>query len=164
MRSRTIAAALAAALCGGCVASGTIRGSLTHMEPDPATVIMHYRSERFGEGGTISTTLPDGESFTGRYVQMSSEKTAQGIGTWGQWGVGSTDWGNWDEGMEPWIGGPDVMTSARAWSSKVVATLLGDRGGRIRCLFRLADPDEGMDKGGVGGCEVSGGGEITAEF
>jgi hypothetical protein len=34
----------------------------------------------------------------------------------------------------------------------------------MRCRFRLADPDVGMSSGGVGECDVSGGGKIAADF
>ena len=64
----------------------------------------------------------------------------------------------------PWIVGADVPTFVRNYSGTVIATLLGDRGGRMRCRFRLAEPEQGMSGGGVGECEASGGGKIDATF
>ena len=159
------ALALAAVWLAGCVASGGIRGTLTDPGAPPAPVRLDYRSARFSQNGTISTTLPSGEYFPGRYLQVASDTDAETLDPyWGGWGAGWTGWGPWSDGSGPWIVGADVPTFVRNYSGKVIATLLGDRGSRMRCRFRLSEPDEGMSSGGVGECEVSGGGKIAAEF
>ena len=165
MRSRAVGLAVSAALLGGCVASGAIKGRLTMPGAAPTPVTMHYRSERFGQNGTMSATLPDGESFTGRYLQVTSDTSGEALDPyWGGWGAGWAGWGPWSDDYGPWVVGEDVPTFVRNYSGKVIATLLGNRDGRMRCRFRLSEPDQGMSKGGVGECEVSGGGKITADF
>jgi hypothetical protein len=47
---------------------------------------------------------------------------------------------------------------------KVVATLFGDRGDTTRYRFRLSVPERAMPGGGVGDCQVSDGGQLTAQF
>ena len=165
MHVRTVGLAMAAVLLGGCVASGTIKGRLTAPGAAATAITMQYRSERFSQNGILTATLPDGESFSGRYLQVSSDMDAETLDPyWGGWGVGWGGWGPWSDDYGPWIAGEDVPTFVRNYSGKVIATLLGDRGDRMRCRFRLAQPEQGMSSGGVGECEVSGGKKITAEF
>ena len=165
MRARALRLASMALLFGGCVASGPITGRLTSPGAAPVTITMHYRSARFSQNGTMTATLPSGESFSGRYLQVASDTDAEMLDPyWGGWGVGWGGWEPWTDDGGPWIAGADVPTFVRNYSGRVIATLLGDRGGRMRCRFHLADPDRGMSSGGVGECEVSGGGKISAEF
>jgi hypothetical protein len=165
MRSRTAGLTLAAAWLAGCVASGTIKGRLTEPGAAATPVTLQYQSARFNQNGTMTATLPDGESFSGRYLQVTSDIDAESLDPyWGGWGVGWGGWGPWTDDYGPWIVGEDVPTFVRNYSGKVIATLIGDRGGRMRCRFRLADPQQGMSSGGVGECEVTGGGKIAAEF
>jgi hypothetical protein len=165
MRSQIVALALGAAWLAGCVASGTIKGRLSAPGTVPLPVTLQYRSARFNQNGTITATMPNGETFKGRYLQVTSDASAESLDPyWGDWGVGWTSWGPWADDYGPYIVGEDLPTFVRNYSGKVIATLLGDRGGRMRCRFRLADPSQGMSSGGVGECEVSGGGKIAAEF
>jgi hypothetical protein len=165
MRSRMLAAALGAAGLVGCVASGTINGRFSTPGTIPLPVTLHYRTARFNQNGMLTVTMPNGEAFTGRYLQVTADISAETLDPyWGDWGVGWAGWGPWSDDYGPWIVGEDLPTFVRNYSGKVIATLLGDRGGRIRCRFRLADPQQGMSKGGVGECEVSGGRNISAEF
>jgi hypothetical protein len=153
-----------ATLLAGCVASGPISGRLTLPGKPAVPLTMHYRSERFGENGMMTATLPSGETFNGRYLQITSETSGDTLlPFWGGFGV---DWD--DEGAdsedEAWIAGADMPTFQQNYSGKVIATLLGDRGSRMRCRFRLANPAQGMSSGGVGECQVTGGGKIDATF
>ena len=165
MRSQAVGLTVAAALIAGCTASGTIKGRLTRTGGAPTPITMSYRSERFSQNGTLRATLPDGESFDGRYLEVTSDTDAETLDPyWGGWGVGWAGWGPWTDDYGPWIAGEDVPTFVRNYSGKVIATLLGNRGSRMRCRFRLAAPEQGMSGGGVGECEVSGGAKIAAEF
>ena len=156
---------IAALLLPGCVASGPIQGRMKTPGAAPVPVTMHYRSERFNQNGTMRATLPSGEAFSGRYLQVTSDTDAETLDPfWGGWGVGWEGWGPWSDDSGPWIVGADVPTFVRNYSGTVIATLLGDRGGRMRCRFRLAEPEQGMSGGGVGECEASGGGKIDATF
>jgi hypothetical protein len=143
----------AALVAGGCVTTGTITGRETNAGKPAGPIQMTWKSERFGFGGTISTALPTGEVFTGKYVQVTSETTADTVEPffmgWGPyWGP---DWG-------------DATTFATNYSGKVIANLFGDRGDSMRCRFTLTDPDAGMEGGGVGECQVTGGIRIDAQF
>ena len=159
-----LGAALMAAAVSGCVAAGPIRGRLTEPGKPAVPVTLDYRSERFGENGTMKATMPDGERFNGRYLQVTSETSGDMLAPfWGGYGVAWDDWGA-DSESEAWVEGGDVPTFTQNYSGKVIATLLGDRGHRMRCRFRLANPAEGMSSGGVGECQVSGGGRIDATF
>ena len=165
MRAADVAVVVVAGLLAGCVASGTIRGRMSKTGDAPVPVTLQYRSERFAQNGTITAKLPDGETFTGRYLQVSSDTDAETLDPyWGGWGVGWAGWGPWSDDYGAWIAGADMPTFVRNYSGKVIATLIGDRGDRMRCRFRLADPEQGMPSGGVGECQVSGGAKIDAEF
>ncbi len=141
----------------GCSYQGAIAGRLMAPGMQPKPIEMEYKTARFGAGGTISTTLPDGEYFTGRYLQVTSETTADAFGPgWGGWGAWNPFWGDWDGG--------DYETFIDNYTGKVVATLFGDRNHTMRCRFQLSDPAEGMTGGGVGECQVSNGDKIEATF
>ena len=59
--------AAAALALAGCVASGAIQARIT--KPDNGgPVVMAYRSERFQNNGTLTATMPGGETFSGRYL------------------------------------------------------------------------------------------------
>jgi hypothetical protein len=58
---------LVAGMLVGC-ASGPLAGQFTAPGQPPQPVALHYKSSLFGGGGQLSTTLPSGERFTGRYV------------------------------------------------------------------------------------------------
>ena len=113
----------------------------------PTPVTLHYRSERFNQNGTMHVTLPDGETFTGRYLEVTSDTDAETLDPfWGGWGVGWAGWGPWSDDYGAWVVGADVPTFVRNYSGTVIATLLGDRGGRMRCRFRLAEPEQGHER------------------
>ena len=150
----------------GCVASGPINGRLKLPGKEPVPVTMTYRSERFGENGTMQATLPGGETFSGRYLQVTSETSAEAIDPmWGGFSMGWDSFGG-EGGIEgpAWVGGYDMPEFMQNYSGKVIALLLGDRGDKMRCRFRLANPSEGMSGGGVGECQVTGGATIDAEL
>ncbi|MEW6270918.1 MAG: hypothetical protein AB1689_16665 [Thermodesulfobacteriota bacterium] len=148
--------ALAACL-GGCTYTGAIAGRLEAPGMQPKPIEMSYTTERFGSGGTINTTLPTGEYFTGRYLQITSESTADTFGPgWGGWGPWNPFWGDW--------GGGDYATFVQNYTGKVIATLFGDQKNTMRCRFALADPAEGMTGGGVGECQITNGETIQAQF
>jgi hypothetical protein len=161
-RQMVMAAALLAAGLGGCVASGAIKARLHDGEP----VTMHYRTERFGLNGTMTATLPSGEKFSGRFLQVSSETDSETLAPyWMGWGAGWDGWSPWSDDDSDWMGeGGMVSSASQYYSGKVIATLLGDRSGRMRCAFRLANPEQGMEGGGVGGCQTGDKQKIDAEF
>jgi len=147
-----------ASTLSGCVYQGAIAGRVEAPGAQPKPITMNFQTQRFGAGGTINTELPSGEYFTGRYLQITSETTADTFGPgWGGWGPWGPGWGDWG-------GGADYATFVQNYSGKVVATLFGDRKNTMRCRFQLANPQDGMSGGGVGECQVTNGEKIEAQF
>jgi hypothetical protein len=66
-KTRSIVAALAVGALAGC-AAGPMPGSLTLPGKTPEPVTLNYESSLFGGSGTLSTLLPSGERFKGKYV------------------------------------------------------------------------------------------------
>ena len=64
----------------GC-ASAPIVGRLTSPGREPDSATLHYRSSLLGGSGKLWTTLPAGETFTGRYQLQPSEPEAPVVGT-----------------------------------------------------------------------------------
>ena len=142
----------------GCVYSGAIAGRVDAPGAQPKPITMNFQTQRFGAGGTINTELPSGEYFTGRYLQITSEMTADSFGPgWGGWGPWGPGWGDWG-------GGADYATFVQNYSGKVIATLFGDHKNTMRCRFQLANPQQGMSGGGIGECQVTNGETIQAQF
>jgi hypothetical protein len=155
---------LAASALSSCTSTGPIAGQLMIPGQPNQRVTLTYATDRFDEAGRLSVTLPTGESFSGRFVQVTSTSAVESIGpTWAAWGPMWDDWG--PLGDSEWIGGPqDVWTFRKNYSGRVVATLFGDRGHMMRCRFRLVNPPGGMADGGTGECQLSSGGKIDAQF
>ncbi len=152
---------LTAALTG-CATIGLMSGRLFVPGQLVAPVVFRFESDRSGKGGTLSVRLPSGEAFSGRYGQITPTTPDNSLAPFFTgWAPGWSDWGPFGE---PWLVGADVTTFVRNYSGKVVATLVGDKGGAMRCRFRLSDPEAGMDSRGVGECQVSSGGRIDVQF
>lgn len=173
-------ALLAALGLAGCVSRGIIAARIepggarppgaaadaARRGPAESAVEIAWQGEAFGNGGSMTLPMPDGEIFTGRWFEVRSSATSfgggVGFGPWGGWGWGGYGgfgpWGPW--GAWPW-GGPEVTNF---YSGRVVATLFGDRGGALRCRFQLADPGGGLGGGGIGECEIADGRKIVAAF
>ena len=66
-KTQSIVAALAVGALAGC-AAGPMPGSLTLPGKTPEPVTLNYESSLFGGSGTLSTLLPSGERFKGKYV------------------------------------------------------------------------------------------------
>ena len=66
-RARPILSALAVGALVGC-AAGPMPGSLVLPGKNPQPVTMRYESSLFGGSGTLTTLLPTGERFSGKYV------------------------------------------------------------------------------------------------
>jgi hypothetical protein len=147
-----------AATLSGCVYQGAIAGRLEAPGTQPKPITMNFQTERFGAGGIINTELPSGEYFTGRYLQITDDMTAD------TFGPGWMGWGPWGPGWGDWGGGADYATFVQNYSGKVVATLFGDRKNTMRCRFQLANPEDGMSGGGVGECQITNGDKIAAQF
>ncbi len=147
---RLVQAALIAAMLTGCTTTGTIDGRVAVADKPAAAVAFTYTASWARNGGTLSTTLPSGEGFSGQYVQIASTSTVDTI----EPSLRDPAWIDWGPFDTLWFHGSD----------KVVATLFGDKGDVMRCRFRLNDPERGMPGGGAGQCQVSNGSHIDARF
>jgi len=65
--ARSIVATLAVAALAGC-ASGPMPGRFTAPGKPAENVTLSYESSLFGGSGKLSTVLPSGESYHGKYV------------------------------------------------------------------------------------------------
>ena len=114
--------------------------------------------------GRLKTKLPDGESFEGRYHEITKTATVSEYDdvydAWyaDPWTGPTWYWG----GTWPYYDTVEEFITRN--TGKVVATLDGDRGDKMRCHFTLDDPDRGIKGGGTGECQLSNGERITSRF
>ncbi len=149
-----------------CTQQGVIKGRLeVPGESGSSPVTMDWKMDTFDNSGELAVSLPDGELYTGRYLQITSTSTADSLGSaWGGWGGWGPYWSDWGPYGGPWVGGGSFSTFLQNYSGKVIATLFGNRGNVMRCRFQLANPAEGMPGGGVGECQLKNGDKIEAQF
>jgi hypothetical protein len=130
-------------LAAGCTTTGTGFASLTG-----GTLPVNFSwksSDRVS--GSLSATVADGTTYTGNYLQITSETTVDSLGS--AWGPG------------PWAGpvwgGEEFATH---YTGRVVADLASPNGAHLRCAFLLVHPSAGMAGGGGGLCQAPGGNVI----
>ena len=182
--SRSIIA-LSLASTVGCKSEGSFSGDLAETEtpsgtptsagesatpgkvappPKHENVPFSWQSTDGGQSGSIQTTLPDGETFSGHFHQITSTTTVATLGDFhGGWYAGPWDdpaWG-WDD---DWGYYDDPEEYIKNYSGRVVAMLTSEQGDSMRCHFRLDSPERGMKGGGQGDCQLSNGERITAVF
>jgi hypothetical protein len=144
-----------------CTSLGTGSGTV---EPGDAPVIFSWTSKDAGNSGTLSAVIgatgasgPAGVAFSGPFLQVTSSARAETFEPmWRGWRRGWNDWGYW--GMYP----AEAFTTH--YSGKVVANLAGPAGQSMRCRFHLNTPSAGMQGGGQGECQFSGGRTVDAVF
>ena len=97
IRNFSIAAGLA--LLAGCAQQGTIMGRL-EVPGEKATtpVTMNWNTPGFSGGGTMSVHLPAGETYTGKYLQITSATSANTLGGGGYMGGWGGGWGGASSG------------------------------------------------------------------
>lgn len=140
-----------------CTSSGAGTGTLVEPSGDQGRVLFHW--EGGATEGRIETVMPDGTVFEGRYVQVTQTIRDDSLAPlWDGWGA---YWPNWDV---PWgtYGAPDGGYSmfTRVYGGRVLATLESPSGERMRCRFTLAEPEEGLEGGAQGDCQLQDGSEI----
>ena len=110
-------------------------------------ILIDYIQNASATSGILRVVVPSGEIFKGKFLQITTTSTSESIGmSWGMW---DPYWGDWGPFDDPWYGGRGFTTFRKNYSGKVVATLMGNRGGTMRCRIHLAEPGEGLDGGGV---------------
>jgi hypothetical protein len=148
------AAALSAALLGGlgaCTTTGSGSGSVS---PGGAPVSFAWKSTDGGTTGTMSATLPDGQAFSGPFLQITREVRSEDFDAmWTGWGSSWDDWGPFP-----------AAEFGTLYSGRVMANLQGPGAQRMRCRFYLNEPVAGMAGGGQGECQLAGGRSVDAVF
>jgi hypothetical protein len=153
---RSMAACLVVVLGAvGCATSGIATGQLVTTSGGRAPVVFDWRSDRGDPTeGRMSTVLPDGTPFAGRYFEITQTVEQASL---------APLWVGWDPYWPSWTapragyGGTGYTTFSRIYSGRVVATLESPEGTRMRCRFTLADPPDGLAGGGVGDCQLQNG-------
>ena len=158
--------ARAALLCGVLLASAgctTMGSGVGQTSPGGGGPVAFQWTNNGGNAGTMSATLADGDAYSGRYYQITSEARTQSLDAfrplWLGWRRGWNDWGYGYGGF-----GPDTQFTT-VYSGKVVANLEDSANHYMRCRFTLVQPSSGMNGGGQGECQIANGGAtIAANF
>jgi len=139
------------------IGGGQLAGDGAAQEP----VAFNWSSNDGGLSGTVTATLPD-MTYQGRFFQITQQTRSEVLTPlWNNWNRGWYDW--------PYWGGPMMQPYPTTqfithYSGKVVATLTGLGGQRMRCRFHMVRPASGMSGGGEGQCQLADGGVVQAIF
>lgn len=145
---------LAAALMTACTTTGVGTGET---RGGGSAVTFSWSEEGATSGMMTATVAKTGQSFTGRFFQITTETRYDDLGPlWVGWG---RRWGGWP--YWGYDGGRSFMTH---YSGRVLANLSSANGEHLRCNFRLVRPSAGMSGGGEGRCQGPDGAEIDATF
>lgn len=159
--SSVVPAALLAGLLAACATSGAGTGSTLQGD---VRATLSWQSTG-GHDGTITAQLSTGETFTGRYFQISRDIRVDDLAPlWRGWGWPRSGWGMpWGPWHDWGYWGPSTgfVTS---YSGRVVANLEGPNQTHMRCRFFLQNPASGMAGGGMGTCQLPDGKAIDATF
>lgn len=153
MRMRT--ELLAVALCA-CTHAGSGSGELqkpaaqgTGAEQPEGTVDFQWQSGSDPSEGSIVAKLPDGRTFEGTFLQLTSTTLEPSYmpyyNTWAgpRWGM-----------IGPWYAGPQEQFVTH-YSGKLMAHLSSADGTRMRCEFIARTPESGLAGGAEGDCQLS---------
>jgi hypothetical protein len=139
---------LVAGLAAGCATMRTGPGSAV----SGTNSVKFSWTSRGNVSGSITATFANGQTFRGRFFQITSiltnELGAQGP-IWHQEGVYDV--------------GPELQYVAH-YTGQVVADLSRSDGEQMRCRFKLIRPVDGMAGGARGKCQVPGGLSVDAQF
>jgi hypothetical protein len=139
---------LVVGLVAGCATMRTGTGSAV-----PATDSVKFSWTSSGSvAGSMTATLANGETFTGRFFQITSSLTDE-LGPrgpiWHQEGLYDV--------------GPELQYVAH-YTGHVVADLSRSDGAQMRCRFKLMSPVDGMAGGARGECQLPDGLSVDARF
>lgn len=157
----TLSMLTALALAGlGCTQKGSMQAVETAGSDVGAPVVMRWSSPE-GERvtGTLTATLPSGETFRGPYIQVADGVSNQDLEPyWTGWS--GSQWGTWPQDWSPMT----TATFQMKYADRVIANMKGDQGGKMRCRFLLDDSDAGLAGGGKGECQTGDGAVVVATF
>ena len=139
---------LVVGLAVGCASTRTGSGSTV-----PGTNAAKFSWTSSGNvSGSMSATFPNGETFTGRYFQITSSLTDE-LGPqgpiWHQEGLYDV--------------GPELQYVAH-YTGRVVADLSRSGGAQMRCRLTLMSAADGMAGGARGECQLPDGLSVDAQF
>ena len=145
--------ALAVLALSACATTGIGSG---HSRNNAVTAAFQWRSTD-DRTGTLTANLSNGETFSGRFFQITSESRVDDLAPlWGGWHPGWRGWSYWDRVPD------DAFVTH--YSGQVVANLDGPNAEHMRCRFTLIRPESGMGGGGEGRCQLPSGKNIDATF
>ena len=162
MNSKFLLGGLAAlGLSTGCATTGLGAGEVKHADEPVAFQF----SERSPDGGRLKAVDGDGETYEGRFVQLTEQVERSRVEPIIMGGPATVS-GPASAGMQMWALPVDTTVDdfIKLYTGRVVAWLQGDRGHSMRCSFTLANGDQGMKSGGSGECRLDDGRVITATF
>jgi hypothetical protein len=154
MQSRNLSRLLPilTAIAAGCTTTGTGVG-YTATGRSPTT--FSWKSSDI-VSGTMTATLPDGTTFSGRYFQVTPDTNVPGIASlYDGW---NPAWEETNSGEGP---GKDFNANL---AHRAVANLTSVSGSHMKCMFQLVYPPNGMYGGGTGKCQLPDGKIIDATF
>src|SRR5208283_1760025 len=140
------------AIAAGCTTTGTgvgytvAGGTPTTFRWESADIV----------SGTMTATLPDGTTFSGRYIQITPDTNAPGIAS--LYDGANPSWEETNSGAGPWREFNENL------AHRAVANLTSVKGSHMKCMFRLVYPSNGMYGGGTGTCQLPDGRIIDARF
>ena len=102
--------------------------------------------------GSLTATFASGETFTGRFFQVTSSLTDE-LGPQGP---------IWHQ-EGPYDVGPGLQYIPH-YTGRVVANLSQSDGAQMRCRFKLMRPVDGMAGGARGECQLPDGLNVDAQF
>jgi hypothetical protein len=139
---------LVVALAAGCAAVNTGAGSAV---PGANSVKFSWTGSG-NVAGSMTATLANGETFTGRFFQSTSSLTDE-LGPqgpiWHQEGL-------YDVGPQ--------LQYVEHYTGRVVANLSRPDGAQMRCRFKLMTPVDGLAGGARGECQLPDGLSVDAQF
>jgi len=113
--------------------------------------------------GRISVQLGEpGKRYVGQYLRLTGSRPLSRIRIFYTYWV-SDDFDDFHVGP---TGAPlkrravTLEQFQRRYAGSVVATMIGEEGGSMRCVFSLIDPDGGLAGGASGRCQISDGGVV----
>lgn len=112
------------------------------------SVSFQFEDTGFGYG-KLRTTLSDGETFEGKFVEESSSSVGVGFGTASS--RSTTVYGT-------------AFGTVESYSGNIEAVLFGNKNHTMKCRFRASDSTMGLPSGGIGMCQVSDGRVIDVQF
>jgi len=124
----------------GC--ANTMQGQMHSPKSKKTEIVSFNFTTPIWDSGEITATTPDGEIFKGKYVNKNGTSYGVGFG----------------------FGGDGGMFGGKNYSGDMVATLIGNKGHSMQCIFTPNHTGINVWKSGIGKCDVSDGRKIDVVF